>query len=280
LHNAGRPPLFIPIHPQIEILEGAQVKSEIKNADCFDEMAKLDPGSFEHIITDPPYDAHTHANSKRGKGKGSADRDFGFDSLTPEQVETLSLCFAAIATRWVLVFCSMEMAHLWRQELSDAGLDYIRTMVWHKLGASPQFTGDRPGSHAELIVVAHQKGRKRWNGGGRGNVYRHTLAVKGEDGKRHPAAKPLGLMDALVRDFSDPGDRILDPFAGAGTTIASAKGLGRVGVGMEADPGWAAVARSRLERTSEQGELFGGARKKRDQQGALDLGPAVPVDGV
>jgi hypothetical protein len=74
--------------------------------------------------------------------------------------------FARLARRWVLVFSDFESAHLWRHDLEGAGLEYVRTGIWHKGNGAPQFTGDRPAVPGEAIVICHTHGRKRWNGGG------------------------------------------------------------------------------------------------------------------
>ena len=59
-------------------------------------------------------------------------------------------------------------------------------------------------------------------------------------------------MESLVRDFTDEGETILDPFAGSGTTLVAARRNGREGIGYEIDPNYAEMARRRLEATSEQ----------------------------
>jgi DNA modification methylase len=67
--------------------------------------------------------------------------------------------------------------------------------------------------------------------------------------------KPLPLMESLVRDFTDPGDLILDPFAGSGTTGVAAIRLGRRFIGWEKDPKYHTIAVKRLTAAREQREL-------------------------
>ena len=71
----------------------------------------------------------------------------------------------------------------------------------------------------------------------------------------HMTEKPLPLMEALVRDFTDPGELICDPFAGSGTTGVACKRLGRRFVGWERDPKFHAAAVKRLDAAREQYEL-------------------------
>jgi hypothetical protein len=65
----------------------------------------------------------------------------------------------------------------------------------------------------------------------------------------HPTVKPLKLMSYLITLFSRPGDTVLDPFVGSGTTAVAAVQLGRVGVGIEREAEYAEIARARLAHT-------------------------------
>ncbi|MGV9840475.1 DNA methyltransferase [Nocardia niigatensis] len=73
------------------------------------------------------------------------------------------------------------------------------------------------------------QGRKRWNGGGKRAVWSAPIVIdRGRTGARlHTAQKPDKLMRALVEQFSDPGETILDAFAGSRSTLAAAALLGR-----------------------------------------------------
>ena len=223
----------------------------IYHGDCCEILPQLGP--VDHVITDPPYSEHTHAKqwigaalTSDGKPRVStAHKALGFDPLTDELLTFCACQFARWATRWTLVFSDVESAHVWRDSLTGAQLDYVRTCFWDKVDSAPQFTGDRPAAACEAIVAAHRPGAKRWNGGGRRNVFRH--AVNGESGpKPHPSTKPLPLMRELVSLFTDPGETVLDPFMGSGTTLRAAKDLGRKAIGIELEEKWCEVAAKRL----------------------------------
>lgn len=117
-------------------------------------------------------------------------------------------------------------------------------------------SGDRPAQGTEEIVIAHAprtSGRLRWNGGGKTAVYHFAS----ERGKRvHPTQKPVALMRAIVQDFTDPGDLILDSHAGSGTTGLAAMELGRRFLGFERDPKHFATALARLKAARQQEQLF------------------------
>ena len=242
--------------------------------DCLDPvtgLASLADKSIDVCLCDPPYEAEAHTKGRRTKRNGGVcvPEVLPFAAITESVREAASLEIARTTKRWALVFCQTEAAQMWAQALSAGGLDYVRTMVWIKPDGQPQFTGDRPGVGYESIVVAHAKGRKRWNGGGRTGVF-SALREKGPRvcgqniGAPHPTTKPLPLMRELVSLFTDPGELVLDPFAGSGSTGVACGMLGRRFIGWELDANYYEIARRRLSGEEakprpEQPSLFGGA---------------------
>lgn len=221
------------------------------------------------LITDPPYEseAHTKARRTRSVCEGRVGTiEIPFDPMTEASRELVGQRIGSCVKRWSLVFCQVEAAMLWRASI-DA--EYVRTMVWVKPDATPQLTGDRPGQGYESIVVSHRrKGRKRWNGGGRRGVFTEPVNPTNRT-HEHPTEKNLSLMMQLVELFSEPGETILDPFCGSGTTLVAAIRLGRNAIGIEREDKWANLARERCSAeekgitldTARAGQvpLFGGA---------------------
>lgn len=255
---------------------------EIILGDCLAGMRALADGSVGCVITDAPYSAHVHASCRSGltaanrttadakKGMFSKRKDLAFEHIEPEQIIAVAAEAARLAIRWLLFFSDVESAHLWREAAEVAGAEYVRTMAWVKFGGAPQFTGDRPAVGFEAITLAHAPGRKHWNGGGKQGVYSCSIVLgqRGEE-RIHTTQKPLELMTALVRDFTDPGELILDPFAGSGTTGVACKRLGRRFLGFERDPQFHAAAVKRLENTRQQMEFA--PRPAKPKQHKLDL---------
>lgn len=197
-------------------------------------------GLVDAVITDPPYSEHTHKSVRsakmlandRGGRYGSDTRrnvDLGFDSLSPELRHICASEFARLSRRWVLVFSDVESDHLWRDDLIASGLDYVRTGAWVKVGSTPQFSGDRPATGFEAITIAHPKGRKRWNGGGKHALWSVPIVLNrsGSEERWHSTQKPLPLMEQLVDQFTDVGETVLDAFGGSGTTAIACYRLGR-----------------------------------------------------
>lgn len=72
----------------------------------------------------------------------------------------------------------------------------------------------------------------------------------------HPTKKPIALMNELVSLFSEPGQTVLDPFMGSGTTGVACMSQGRKFIGIESDPHYFATARARLKAAQDQLRLF------------------------
>lgn len=232
----------------------------IYHGDCLEVMPSLE--QVDHVITDPPYSEYVHAKSRRGgadapplDGSGRAVdssfsrvKEFGFDAISQDTRWRAAVAFKKLCRRWCLTFSDVESSHLWRAMLTSTGLEYCRTGAWVKIGATPQFTGDRPAAGFEAITICHPKGRKKWNGGGGHAIWSFPIVLNRShsDPRLHTTQKPEPLMRELVRLFTDGGDTILDPFMGSGTTLAAAKRLGRLSIGIERDEKYCEIAAKRL----------------------------------
>jgi hypothetical protein len=211
-------------------------------------------GDYDVLITDPPYSPHVHANAASvgvlGGGMGAHARDLGFDALSDEL--RLMLAFGASgAKRWSVVFSDFEGGHAWREAMHAAELEYIRTVPWVRW-SQPQLSGDRPCTGAEAVLLFHRQQvgprggvkpvAKHWNGPG-SLTHFSRRAMRGQD--KHPTEKPIDLMLDMVSWFSDPGETVLDPCAGSGTTVVACRLLERGCVAFERDKVWAAAAGQR-----------------------------------
>lgn len=248
--------------------------------DCREVLASF-PECFrvDHTITDPPYEGEAHTKGRRLLKGSTAQRRAqrtGYRAapieFRPMDEPTREYAGALVATmthRWALTFCQVEAVHLWREAVEAGPHRYMRTGIWIKPDAQPQLTGDRPGTGYEAILITHGTEPPRWNGGGRPAVWRHGTASNRVDPLPHPTVKPLPLALALVSDFTDPGETILDPFAGSGTTGVAAKMLGRKAILIEREEKYAEVAAKRLAATHVQERLSFDAPEMKPQKAGL-----------
>lgn len=223
--------------------------------DCREILPTLGP--VDAVFTDPPYGSEEiHAKHLSGvtlKDGTPARQALAFDGISAEEMLALAEQWVALARRWVIFTCEWKYAHL----LEQKGL-LIRLGIWHKPDGAPQFTGDRPGTGWEAVAICHRGGKKRWNGGGH---HAFWSIPKGSGKSGHPTEKPVDLLGAWVRDFTDLGETILDPFMGSGTTGVAAVKLGRKFIGIERNPKHFAAARRRIEATCAQPDMFAPAIK-------------------
>ncbi len=212
----------------------------------------------DHIITDPPFDERVHSkpragtrpllmgNGKLGHGR---ETEFGFEAITQTEIETAAVQFVRLSLRWTLIMSNIELATRWRTAMEAAGAKYVRTAMWETLASTPNMAGNGPAAaHIAISVFHSTKTRRRWNAGGKRGSYRHKICVSHNscEVRIHPTQKPIALMRELVEDFTDPGDLILDPFCGSGTTGAAALALGRRFIGIEKRVDFASAAGDRL----------------------------------
>ncbi len=227
----------------------------LNEGDCLHGLAGLADGSVDVVITDPPYEAEAHTAQRmvaRAGGRLECE-PIAFPPITEEQRTESARHMARLARRWILVFSQVEAAMKWRAALEAGGAAYKRTCLWVKPDGKPQYSGDRPGIGYESIVACHAPGRSTWNGGGSHGVF---IVNKGGDPRTgHQTQKPLALMARLLRLFSDPGELVLDPFTGSGSTGVAAIRLGRRFLGWELNPAYAEIARKRMAAAREQLEL-------------------------
>lgn len=218
-----------------------------RNDDPAYGLVSLADRSVDVGLMDPPYEAEAHSDQRRQKvSRGGMLAVVGaplkFPPITEAEREEVSRQMARIVRLRVLVFCQVEAVHLWRGSLERAGLRYRRCIPWVKPDAMPSLHGRWPGQSFESIVLAVQPRSDRCPIGGKAVYYEFPRAQN----KVHDTAKPLPLMRALVTDFSEPGQLVVDPYAGSGTTGVACRMLGRRFLGWESDASMAEIARRRI----------------------------------
>jgi site-specific DNA-methyltransferase (adenine-specific) len=224
--------------------------------DCLEVMASLE--SVSHVISDPPYEDELHKavddqRIKRNDG-GSILNRMGFEGINATRPD-VAKAVASISVGWTVLFTLAEGVRAWRDDLQAAGAKWDTTLAWVKPDASPRFNGQGAARGFECAVTCWcGKGHRRWNGGGRRGVFTHPVNAGRYGG--HPTEKPLPLMMDLVSLYTNPGDTVLDPFMGSGTTGVACLKQGRKFIGIERDPTFFALACKRLGEAARQSDLF------------------------
>ena len=205
----------------------------------------------DHVITDPPYTDHVSTNQRRCTGTSGGLKvdhsDLTFMGLKDGDIQHMVEAFTSAANRWVVIWCAVEQVGDYQRALPEA---YVRGGVWTKTNPTPQFTGDRPAMWGEACAILHSPdAKKSWNGGGKPARWIGGYARRD---RCHETQKPLWLMAEMVRQFTDPGEVVWDPYAGSATTGVACVAAGRLFIGHEMSEEYFEVAVERL-RAAEKG---------------------------
>ncbi|MDZ4858042.1 MAG: site-specific DNA-methyltransferase [Candidatus Hydrogenedentes bacterium] len=215
------------------------LKRQIGNATlyCGDSLEVLPTlPTADVVITDPPYNAKTHAGARTTQ---NAKQVTQFEAVSDQYITELFSMLLGMTKHWVI--STVAWQHL--QPLEKAFPDeFIRAGVWVKPHYTKQHSGDRPATGWEAIAMLHPLGKKRWYGGDKSSVYYADPEMG-----YNQTQKPLKLVAEFVQDFSTPGETVLDPFMGSGTTGAACAKLGRKFIGIERDPRMFEIACKRIE---------------------------------
>lgn len=216
--------------------------------------AKYPEGRFDCIFADPPYflsnGGITCQNGRMVKvDKGAWDKSRGPELNHAFNLEWLRRCQRVLkpnGTIWITgthhVIYSVGYA------LQQLGFKLLNDIIWEKPNPPPNLSC-RYFTHSTEIVLWAAKSEKskhtfnypamRAINGGKQMKSVWRMTAPGKDEKRagkHPTQKPLALVDRCLRASTNPGDWVLDPFLGSGTTAVAALRSGRNCVGIEAEP--------------------------------------------
>ncbi len=248
-----------------------QADGRILVGDCIAALEALPPRSVDLVFADPPYnlqlqgDLHRPDQSRVDAVDDAWDRFENFaayDAFTRAWLLAVRRVMKPSATLWVIG--SYHNIFRVGATLQDLGYWILNDVVWRKSNPMPNFRGRRfTNAHETLIWAAREADAKGYTfnyealKAGNDDVQLRSdwlfpictgeERLKDADGRKlHPTQKPEALIARIMMAASRPGDLVLDPFFGSGTTGAVAKRFGRRYVGVERDAGYAAAAEARI----------------------------------
>ncbi|MDF0602465.1 site-specific DNA-methyltransferase [Psychromarinibacter sp. C21-152] len=246
--------------------------NRILAGDCIEAMNALPAGSVDLIFADPPYnlqlraDLHRPDNSRVDAVDDAWDRFANFstyDEFTRAWLSAARRLLKPNGAIWVIG--SYHNIFRLGAELQNQGYWILNDVVWRKSNPMPNFRGKRlTNAHETLIWASREEGArytfnyealKALNDGVQMRsdwvlpICTGHERLKNADGdKAHPTQKPESLLHRVLVATTNPGDVVLDPFFGTGTTGAVAKMLGRDFIGIERETAYREVAEKRLSR--------------------------------
>ena len=229
--------------------------SKLFLGDVLESLAKIEDESVDLIVTDPPY-----LNITGGSGVGKNDgrpsgilaandgKVFRHNKITPDDyLPELFRVLRPQAHLYIMTnFLGIKEGIIDR--LHKHGFDTHNLLTWRKNNATPNrwYMKD-----LEYTLFARKGPAFAVNDSGVRSsltVFDHPLDHDNpKSPKRHPTEKPISLMETYIKQSSKPGDTVLDPFMGAGSTGVASVNLDRNFIGIEIDPDFFAVAERRIQ---------------------------------
>ncbi|MFS4439467.1 site-specific DNA-methyltransferase [Paracoccaceae bacterium GXU_MW_L88] len=246
-------------------------KDTILQGDCIEIMQSLPENSVDLIFADPPYnlqlkgDLHRPDNSLVDAVDDAWDQFASFkvyDQFTREWLAAARRILKPDGAIWVIG--SYHNIFRVGTALQDAGFWILNDVVWRKSNPMPNFRGKRLTNAHETMIWAgksdtakptfNYEALKALNEGTQMRsdwllpICNGNERLKTESGeKAHPTQKPEALLHRVLVGSTNPGDVVLDPFFGTGTTGAVAKRLGRHYIGIEREDAYIQAATKRID---------------------------------
>lgn len=233
--------------------------NQIYNGDCLELMKSIPDGSIDLIVTDPPYKLTQRGSSGTMSGYWATDaarkgtvfehNDIEIEQYLPEFYRTLkedAHCY---------IMCNnLNMPHFF-DVIGKSKFHFVKLLVWDK---QTKICGKYYMGQIEFIFFLRKGKDKPINDCGVSDLLSFpNKKEKNADGFNiHDSQKPIGLMQTLIRNSSNIGDIVLEPFAGSGTTCIAALRENRKYIGIELDQHYYEVAKKRIETELSQPKLF------------------------
>ncbi len=243
--------------------------NQILRGDCIEEMRRLPTASVDMIFADPPYNLQLGGDLFRPEGGrvDAVDNDWDkfdtfavYDRFTREWMAEARRILKPDGSMWVIG--SYHNIFRCGATLQDLGFWILNDIVWRKANPMPNFRGTRFTNAHETLIWASRDEKSKYTFNYRAmKTLNDELQMRSDwvlpicggqerlkrgGTKAHPTQKPEALLYRILLACTNPGDVVLDPFFGTGTTGAVAKRLGRNWIGCERDPIYCEVAEERI----------------------------------
>ncbi len=237
--------------------------------DCIALMRQMPAASVDLVFADPPYNLQLNADLRRPNNSvvDGVDDDWDkfadfatYDRFTSDWLSAARRVLKPDGSLWVIG--SYHNIFRVGAILQDLGFWILNDVVWRKTNPMPNFRGRRFTNAHETLIWCSQSSDARYTFNyDTMKALNEDLQMRSDwliplcsgperlkqDGKKaHPTQKPEALLHRVLMASSRPGDTVLDPFFGTGTTGAVAKRLGRRFIGLEREESYAKIARARI----------------------------------
>jgi len=202
-------------------------------------MREMPDKCVDLVLTDPPYGIGESNERNATRGNACRPTDYGHYTWDSKRIPPEYFDEIRRISQNQIIFGGNYYGSI----LGDTSC-YI---VWDKDNGENDF------ADCELawtsFKTAVRKFKYRWNGMLQENM-------RDKEKRIHPTQKPVALFEWILRLYSKPGDIILDPFLGSGTTVAACINLERQYIGIEISPDYVLASQQRIKKATEQRRLF------------------------
>ena len=246
----------------------------VLRGDCRQLLPQVPPASVQLAFADPPYHLSNggftcHAGKRVPVHKGSWDVSGGVEADHAFHLEWLGALRQCLSpTGSLFVSGTHHVIYSIGFALQELGFSIVNIITWYKPNAAPNLACRTFAHSTELIIWAAPSTARepllRSHQARLPHLEQFDFEVPAPFGKqviwpittpaprekqfgRHPTQKPLTLLQRLIHLASAPGELVMDPFAGSGTTGVAAVQLGRRFIGFETDPAYIKLSKSRLQ---------------------------------
>ena len=218
--------------------------ADLWNGDCLEVMKQIPDGSVDLVVTEPPYDVHA------GKGGGCfgnrqaySEIEFMSNGFSETTLDELCRVMKKIN---IYLFCSQKQIIPLLNYFVEKKKCNWNLLTWHKTNPVPA-CGNKYLTDTEYILFFREKGVKI-NGEYKTKFTYYVTPLNTADKKLygHPTIKPVEILQNLIVNSSSPGDVVLDPFMGSGSTGIACNNTGRNFIGIELDRGYFDTAKARI----------------------------------
>jgi DNA modification methylase len=217
----------------------------------------LPAGQVDLILADPPYFLKDKTTLKR-QGRVLLTHDYPWDHFSSEedyeqQVRAwLQAAVGVLAPHGSILWWTLvERVGFIKEQLTVLEMTHKAALLWCKTNPPPSFRKVNYRAAVEAIVWAVKGPGYRFHFGRQQEMltYFMTPICQGKERWGHPTPKRVDVITRLLRVHSDPGNLVVDPFAGVGTVGVAAQALGRRYIGCESHPEYVRIANRRLAQT-------------------------------
>ena len=233
---------------------------------CLTGLSSIPDGIVDLVFTDPPYYQYRAGNLTGLKNHKDLVTEFEFDSFKSEE-DYLEFMEAVINELYRVcrdgasgyMWCGDDYVSFLNRLIEKAGFQFRKVIHWHKTNPFPAISTRKMFANSMEMCIHFSKGSPSvWNFKSVNEMHNfiESPICMGSERTEHETQKPLKVCIPYIEISSNPGDLILDPFMGSGTTAIAALHLDRNFIGFEIESKYCNIIKKRFRDFMESNALF------------------------